>query len=617
MLHGQSQTVILRTLNANGTGSVDTNRTLTLNGFDRNLNWHGVAEYQNRHYTAATIWVAHSVGKLNLEASYNQQIQDQFRNDTPFSNILRVDSVGRPYVDLDNTQFKEIGNKVRIPRFTATYPLEFGKWSKQYVVATATFLRDHFHIFRWSPANVAVNDNNPNPVPLANNRISFRAYLDSPEALGRGFWEQFRIENLPEQPGFRVGWNTFTDAVNPFWTARYQKTYSISSSGQYIGGKLRTLIGARFDSFDLKKTDKWTKDEYGNDIDPGGPDVAPEAFAFDPNYDLTHWTLTGGVVYTLTPNANLYGNYSESYRWQGTQDFLGKLLGPVLGYTKELGVKGSLFGNMLMYSLAAYQTDRDNASFLWSPTNVTQIQLEDLINPNNVLPSDPAYLAVPVGIRQEHRTTTSTERSRGVETTLQLRRVAGFQARVTFSYNKITSDREFDRFKELYNVAAARTAAALAPGGDPAMAEDATLLGRMKTILDQNLGVLHVTGLRSRPYNANWLVDYEFQRESRLRGTRIGLGGQWGSSYAIDEVGGTVFHDDAAHPISAYIIHRRDLFGYRTTFRGGVTNLYDLGNGNSEWRHTGVARVLNDGTPVYDYRYTALPQWTLTMTVDF
>ncbi len=391
LLQGQTSSVTMRTLNAAGTAAVSTNRLLTISGFDRKLNWHGVDEYHDRNFTNATAWVEQSVGNLNFELSYNQQKQSQYRSDTPFSNIVRFDVAGRPYVDADQTQPKEIGNQTKITRLTASYPFDFGRWGKQYVVGSANVMTDQFHIFRWAWANVAVKDSGP-PVPLANNLLSLRAYLDTPASFGRGFWEKLKPAQLPVTPTFRPGLYSFTDASNPFWNVRFQKTYSISSSGQYFDGRLRTLVGLRYDQFKRKKIVKWQTDAYGNAIDPGGPSVAPaDVYAFEPLFDLSNRSLNGGAVFTVNKHVNLYGLYSESYRWQGAQDFSGKLLGPELGANKELGFKGSLPGNRLSYSVAVYQTERQNASFLWAPNVITtQAQIEDLFNPNNILPSNPA-----------------------------------------------------------------------------------------------------------------------------------------------------------------------------------------------------------------------------------
>ena len=616
LLQNQTQVVTLRALNAAGTAAVVTGRTLSLSGYDKKVNLLGADDYLKLPYTNASAWITHSAGKLTLELAYNQQNQTHRRMDTPYSPIIKVDGAGRPFIEQGRFDHKDLGHQTKIGRLTASYPFEFGRWMKQFVVFTATSQADYFHLFRQTLANVAVEDNGP-PVPLVNNLISFRAYLDTDQIYGRGYWEKLSPQQLPTTPNFRAGWYTYTDALNPFWTVRYQKNYSLSASGQYFDGKVRTLLGARYDKFSLKKTEKFATDAFGNAIDPGGPHVAPEAFGYDPLFALTHTTLNGGLVYRLTRSLNAYGTYSESYRWQGAQDFTGQTLGPVLGSTKEFGLKGHLLGNRLTYTLAAYQTDRDNASFLWTPDLLTQIELEDLVNPNNVLPSDPAYFHVPIGVRSEQRRTTASERSRGVEATLQLQRFMGIQARLTFSYNEMLANRDFSRFQALYQAAVQRTNSARAPGGNPALAEDPVNLADMKSILDANLDVLTVTGLRSRPYNANWVIDYEFGRASRLKGTRVSVNGQWGSSYALANLGGMIYKDDASHPVGLYVIHRRKLFDYFTTFRLGATNLVDLELGNTLWRHTGVARVQVDGKPVYQYRYTNPASWNFTTTVDF
>lgn len=616
LLEGQSQVVTMRVPNAAGTAAVTTNRTLPFEGFDRSFNVLGTFDFQETPFTNVTAWISHSIGKLDLELAYNQQNQTQIRQDAPFSTIVKVDGDGRPYVEADTVQPKDLGDRTKTARLTATYPFEFGSWMRQYVVATYTLQEDFYHIFRQTLANLAVMDSGP-AVPLINNRIALRAYLDSPDIYTRSFWERLRPENLPMTATFRPGYMTTTDTNNPFWAVRYQRTHSISSSGEYWGGRVHTLVGVRHDEFKRKRTVRWATDAYGNAIDPGGPHDAPEGtFDYDKQFDLKNTSLNGGLVVKIVNGLNAYGQYSESYRWQGAQDFTGKMLGPVLGVTKEVGLKGNGFRGNLFYTFAAYETDRENAQFLWAPDLLTQAALEDLINPNDLQPGQAGYVAVPTGIRNERRTVTSSEHSKGVEATLQLKRIHGVQARLTFSHNQITAARDFGAFKEYYDRALERTTAALAAGGDLSMAEDATALANMKTILDSNLNVPTITGLRSRPYNLNWLLDYEFPKQRRSNDTRIGISGQWGSEYNIAYLNGQNYKGDAAHPVGAYLIHKRKVFNQNTTFRLGANNLIDLENGDSKWRHTGVI-FLNGNVPTYRYRYVSPTSWDFTVTVDF
>jgi len=112
-----------------------------------------------------------------------------------------------------------------------------------------------------------------------------------------------------------------------------------------------------------------------------------------------------------------------------------------------------------------------NAAYAWNPDVLNLAQLEDLINPNNLLPADPRYLEVVNGLNNERRTVNSNEQSRGVEVTLQSQRWLGLQTRFSFSANRVRAQADFSQFSAYLKAAEERTAAANAPGGDRTMAE--------------------------------------------------------------------------------------------------------------------------------------------------
>lgn len=587
----------------------------TFSGYDKSFNILGINDFLNRPYTVVTAWVEQQIGKLTLEGAYNQQNQHQDRNDISFNTTISVDASGRPYTDLDQYNNKVFGNRVKIGRLTASYPFAFGSWMKQFVVATASHQKDYAYSKRETLANFAAE--NAGPVPITNHVIAARAYLDDPAIHSRTYWTRFLAENLPTTATFRPGWYENTDANRPWVDIRYQHSYTLSASGEYFGGRLRSLLGVRHDKFSRKRVTTWSKDAIGQDLFPGDPDAAPSAYAYDPQFDLSNTSYSGGASYSLLPTLNVYGSYSESFRWQAAQSFDGRTLGPVLGTTKEIGLKGTLGHNVLFYTIAAYKIDRDNASFTWTPDLLNQTQLEDLFNPNNLSASDPSYLHIANGLNSERRTVTAAEQAKGAEATLQLQRVHGVQARVTFAYNELTASRDFGQFQSLLTAAIARTNAANAPGGDPTQAESAGNIANAQTILSSNLGVTDVTGTRSKPYSANWLVDYEFNRSTWLKGTRVALYGNWQSNYNISTLNGITYTGATTHPVGAYIIHKRKLLGLSTSFRFGVTNLYDLQTGSSSRKRTGVAKVDGNGSPIYTYRYLDPTMWNFTTTVEF
>lgn len=313
---------------------------------------------------------------------------------------------------------------------------------------------------------------------------------------------------------------------------------------------------------------------------------------------------------------NVYATHAESFRWQAATDFTGKALGPIEGETREAGIKTALLDDRLFLNLGVYRTERGNSRYLWTPNVLSATEMEDLFNPNNLTPSSPGYFHPADGFNNEFRTLRAAERAEGFETTLQLKRIHGFQARLTYSHNKLGVVRDISLFRELTEAAVARTNAALAPGGDPSLAEDQTFINDALTIIAANETVQAVTGNRSAVDIVSWALDYEFGREGVLKGTRIGLNGNWRGDYNIEIIGTEIFKGAATHPVSAYIIHRRELFGRKCYFRLGLRNLIDLEN-SSDLRVSGVARTDANGVPTdYNYRYVTPFSADFSVTID-
>ncbi len=614
LLEGMTQTIARTGLNAAGTAAVTNGQTLTLRGFDRALNVLGTNDFLVRPYTNVTAWLEQRLGKVYVEAAYNQQNQHQDRNDVSFSNTIEVDGSGRPYVDIDQYNNKVFGNRVKIGRLSASVPLRVGTWMQQFLVATATWQKDYAYSTRLNLANLAVLASGP--TAINQHLIRSRAYLDDPGIYGRAFWEQFNPENLPVTPTFRPGWYETFDRNRPFVDVRYQRSTTLSASGRTFD-RLHSLIGVRYDKFSRKRITTIPTDAIGQGIFLGDPDSAPGAYSYDPVFDLSNTSLNAGLLYRIVDGLNLYANYSESFRWQGAQNFTGEVLGPALGQNREIGLKGNLFAKKLTYTLTFYRTQNLNTPFIWSSTALSRAQMEELFNPNNLGPTDPGYVTIATGLNTEERTVRANERASGFESTFQFQRIMGVQARFTVSHNKMASDRDFSLFQRLFDAAVARTTAALAPGGSPALAESQANLNAGQTILDQNVGNFSISGTRGGSYKGSFVLDYEFAKESLLKGTRLGLNGTWTPDYTIAVSAGRRIKGGANFPIGMYASHSRKLAGYRTTFRFGITNLVDLENVGEDWRPTEIVRIQADGTPLYRYRYLNPPTGNVSVTVDF
>ena len=611
LLEGQTRTVRL----PNGTSK-------SFSGFEKSFNILGVGDYLDRPYNVVTASVAQSFGKLAIEVSYNQQVQEENRNDVSFGTAsspptISVDANGRPFLDEDGGSILKIfNNTVKAGRLSAAYPFEFGGWMKQFLVLTANRQKDTSYRRLFSIANAAA------PGSLANNIVRVRAYLDTPEVSTAGFWDRLLLSHLPTTSTFQpVMYEVFTNTGPSGINVRYSSSQSASLSGEYFGGRLNSLLGVNYNQLSRKipVPSVYIPDARGNYTFPGKPEDAPASYTYDPNYDLSARGIVAGLTYALVRrehlHLNVYGVYSQSFNWQAAQTYDGQMLGPILGDTFEVGLKGDAFNRKVFFTVAVYQIERQNTAYLWTPDLLSLTQLEDLFNPNNRLPSDPSYFSAVNGLNQQRRTVNSQEQSRGFDLTLQGQRVHGLQARVTFSHSHVEATRDFGVFKTMLDAAIARTSAALAPGGNPAMAENATYLANAQSILSSNVSITTITGLRSAPYTGSGVLDYQFPRPTDLR---VGLSAVWVPDYNVALLNGVTYRGASSLPLGLYAMLERKLMGYQTVMRLGVQNVYDVANGSSRFRKTG-ATSLNSATsqPNYIYRYVDPTAVTFSTTVKF
>lgn len=612
LMEGQAQTVLL--MNRVGNANVASGQTVGFQGYNRDINLRGTTDFLDRPYNNWTGYVEQRIGRMDIELAFNHQEQQQERIDGTFGATVSVDRNGRPFVETDLDR-KSFGNDSDTFRASLSYPFEIGKWTKQFLVVAAETQRNTLINFRENLSNFAAL--NGGPGNIANHRVRVRAYLDDPDFPSPAFWEQFRPENLPVTSTFRADWYSTTSAALPFVDIRYAKSQSASLAGTYWGDRIHTLVGVRRDKFDRKRITDLPVDSIGQTVFLGFPDEAPEAYTYDPAFDLTSTTYTAGAVVEVIPGTNLYATRAESFRWQAATDFTGEALGPIEGETLEAGVKTTLFGRKLYANLGVYRTDRSNSRYLWTPNVLTAAEMEDLFNPNSLLPSSPDYFVPAAGLNSEARTFRATERAEGFEATFQLQRMHGFQARLTFSHNKLGVIRDTAQFRALTEAAVARTTAALAPGGNPALAESQSLINDAQAIIAANEGLEIVTGSRSTVNRINWALDYQFPKDGFLKGTRLAVYGNWRDKYVIELIGATAFKDGATHPVGAYIIHQRKLFGRSCNFRLGFRNLLDLEN-SDDMRIVGVVRTDANGVPTdYNYRYVTPASVEFSTTVDF
>jgi hypothetical protein len=247
--------------------------------------------------------------------------------------------------------------------------------------------------------------------------------------------------------------------------------------------------------------------------------------------------------------------------------------------------------------------ERQNTVDEWTGS-FSATQMEDLFNPANLLPSDPAYFKPATGINNETTSALANEKAEGVEATFQFQRIKGLQARFTVSYNDIVANRDFSHFRSLLNAAIAR-------GG-----ENPSNITTAQNILNANDGVATIIGARATPWATNWSLDYEFSRSSALTGARLGLYGNWRGNYVIDILANREFRAGARHPVGLYVMYARRIFDRRTNFRLGIRNLVDLEN-HGDFIRSAVSYIEPSGEPIYNTRYLDQRTAEFSMTVNF
>lgn len=608
LLQGQTQAVRL----PNGTFR-------EFSGFDQYTNMLGTVDYNNRIFNVFNATVEQRIGKLSLEFAYNQQYQHEDRNDNSFGTsqtppVLNVDGAGRPYIDaaFGGAAFKVFGNVVKAGRVAAVYPFDFGRFGKQLLVVTALHQKDLKLSERFGLYNSAA------PGLAAANGIRFRAYLDDPAFGTTKFYDQFLIPNLPNTPTFKPAFYHSTTITGPFVDIRYARTQTASLSGDYFKGRVNTLVGVSWNAVTRKvpKESAHAVDARGHHIHPGMPDENPGAYEYDPRFDLSAVSKMAGLTIEAWrgdwARVIAIGSQSESFNWQSRQVFYGPDIGPVRGKTKEVGLRFELF-RKLSYSISFYDTKRVNAAYAWLPDVLNLSSLEDLINPNNILPGDPRYIEVVNGLNNERRTVNSNEQSRGIEMTLQSQRWLGLQSRVSFSQNRVRAQADFSQFRAYLTAAEQRTTAANAPGGDPTMAELPTVLTNARNVLGSNTLTDEVAGRRSVPYTGSFVLDYQVPR---VRGLRFGLSGIFTPDYNVYIRDGVTYQAGASFPLNGYLLYdRRILQKYQTTFRLGLSNIYDVMVGDGRYRVTGATSFnTTAGRPNFIYRYAEPTTWSFSVT---
>jgi outer membrane receptor protein involved in Fe transport len=615
-----------------------------------------------------SLWIEQAVGDLTMELAFNRQDQEQSWKGGSYDDTLGLDSEGRVFTDEDFSR-SQFGNVVNNARLTAAYPVRT-KWFNQYLVATVSYMDDEASSFRQRLVNKAVaydpdtGEYDPTVNLVDDHRIRSMIYIeadDYSEDLGSALRNiddiirENRPANMPYVPGiFEPIWVEYTTENRPYIDKRYTRTMSLSSSGTLFNDRLTTLLGVRYDAFQLKRyilpdgSREDLVDEYGiqawfgQDVFVGDPDEAPEQYEYLPVFDVDDTTFSSGASYRLFDNLNVYANYSTSFRWQGTENFLGEVLGPQTGKTSEVGFKGEFLKRNLTVSAALFQVDRENVAFRFSSgNNADELELlfndgEIQIDPDGTMnfipasPGDPGFVEIARGLNSEHRQVTASEISEGFEMTVSTRRIGGFRFRVAVSYIEIESERDLSKYIPLVALAEQRAAERAPiieanwpndplydPEELPEFEDDLRdSLEDAQEVIEFNSGTGFITGSRSRPWRVKYNIDYEFPDDTFLEGLRVLISGRWSDDYLISTNDDVLWVGGSTHPIDVALFYDTELAGFDTRFFLRVRDVVDLANRDDIRERSGFVDRFTDELR-WRYRNIDPTSWEFGVRVKF
>ena len=586
--------------------------TKRFEGYPKHYNIRGSFDRQGRPFQTYSATIEQRLGPVGLEVSYNHQKQTAKRTDNFFASTISVEVNGRPYVETELDE-KNFGNEVDQFRGTAVYMFDKWKWMQQLLVASADYREDWVKNYRFNHYNVKrVEDGTASTFNTNTDRVRLRLYLDDPRFYSRALFDSMKLSALPETNEVHIlklasfpSGTSSTDGTE--W--RQASAVSFSTSGRYFGGRLLSMVGVRHDwnrTYEYNGTR--TFGPYNEEVPPPKrQDALPGEYIENKELHLENTCFSGGITVRLTKGLNFYGTYSESFRFQGLRTFDRERFGPITGVTKEVGLKGDFWRDRASITLGVFDIDRQNVALSFNGVtgiDFTTVEIENLMNPNNVLPGDPGYKYGEEGTASAARNYRSTENSRGADMTLILKPTDGLRLRFTLARADVQGQPDLSSFRAYYDAAVAR-------GNEPA-----ALLNEAKNLLDTLDNDTKPTGVRAAPWSASWAAQYSFTRDSHrlFRGVSLGLNGSWRDDYLLGINNGQELVGGSTHLMHGYITRTQRIWKQMVTIRAEVRNITDLENG--DLRKTGFTTLLS-GENLYRYSYVVPTEYNLSVRVRF
>ncbi len=558
-----------RTNPAGGTGSVlnflnrDTVRPLLsntrFNGLPEHYAFGGPASVNNRTYATWSASLEHRfTEKLAMDVAFNQQNQWSENVVIGANTIGNADIAGRLFVDSTyNPQFQR--NHMSQYRLSLAYRLDRGSWLQQFFVLRGEYRDDrnvnHQEQQRTFGPDLGVSGVQPFQ----------RVFFTDPYPAAALTTERF-LQNIP--PGTRMFGNGASGQNH------LARAYSVSSSGKYFGGRIQSLLGARLDdnftwSYNAAVNGLSRDAVTGEVFSLGDRRKHPELWTPTKTFDVEKWSYNAGLVYMITQSINGYATYSTSFRFGGVDNLILEPSGPLVGTTKEIGVKSSFLKDKLVWNLAAYDLVRDNINTNIIRTGITDAQMDAFIN-YGLTPASADYKPIRTGGTSPDVT---SQKSRGVESTFTFYPAGGLSIRVSGAYKQVTFVEAFPVLKQLIAAAEAR--------GPITDSDVRTTIQKLKdTAFVQGATGRSVTGAFpavTAPLSFNYAFNYRFNRAARLRGWSAGVNGNYSGNAVLRYV--AVFPDNRyvtggeTYAVNASLAYHTKVFNHATSFNLNLANL--------------------------------------------
>ena len=143
-----------------------------------------------------------------------------------------------------------------------------------------------------------------------------------------------------------------------------------------------------------------------------------------------------------------------------------------------------------------------------------------------------------------------------------------------------------------------------------------TRLARAQQVLVDNApGSVKIVGSRGRPYQASWILDYQFGENFVLPEMRMILSGRYADNYLMSTNDAVDWTGGSTHPVSLSFNWKTQINEYPLSLVFKITDLHDFEN--SEFKEfSGFVDEVTD-VPTWRYRNIRPTSYDLTATVKF